>query len=423
MSTTDPRMIERVYPPQFTARGWRYNRDHATGAGKLLDADLVWIPELGRFVMAEAAVAGLPRYYGPVADEAAMLALHAPTAYPPRWVAAGDKCRRADTGAVMVCVSGNGTSAADWIALASHESVTALTAAVGDIEAEIADLATTSSLAALSDEVDGKWDAPANAAALARITASTGNPPLWDGSPWPGGSGGSVSLTGEMLADSPLALWPLTDASGALADISGAGRDLSVTGSLARAVSPLLAPDPVAQWSGVVYASRSGSIGLTTPWTGSWTVEAGVCLVDTPTAAGIVLYQFGVLGDETEAGNAQVFAYITSDRIVRVIWEHGGGSNVAFAAASTPLQIGVGYLVGIRKDASASTLAILLNGRVVSSAAYTQQPTGGGSGYSSIGAASTGGSVNAALLGPVAVYASALPLSRLRAHAIAASCG
>lgn len=181
MSTTDPRLIERVYPPQFTARGWRYNRDHVTGVGALLDDDLIWIPELGRFVMAEAAVAGLPRYYGPVADEAAMLALHAPTAYPPRWVAAGDKCRRTDTGAVMECVAGNGTNAADWLALASHESITALTAAIG---------ATDSSIAALADEVDGKWDTPANAGALSRISAEPGGVMLWDGLPLSGGGGG-----------------------------------------------------------------------------------------------------------------------------------------------------------------------------------------------------------------------------------------
>lgn len=200
MSTTRrPADIQRIHPPQFTTRGWRYNRDHAEGIGALADTELVWIPELGRFVVSEAVAAGLPHYYGPVADEAAMLALHAPEAYPPRWVAAGDKCRRTDTGAVMECVAGNGTSAGDWLAIASHESVTALSSAVTALSSEMDDLATTASLAALSDEVDGKWDAPANAAALARITASPGNPPLWDDAPWPaaGGSGASV----------PLAMW------------------------------------------------------------------------------------------------------------------------------------------------------------------------------------------------------------------------
>lgn len=199
MSTTDPRLIERVYPPQFTARGWRYNRDHVTGVGALLDDDLIWIPELGRFVMAEAAVAGLPRYYGPVADEAAMLALHAPTAYPPRWVAAGDKCRRTDTGAVMECVAGNGTSAGDWLAIASHESVAAITAAVGDIEAEIADLAT-----ALAGKADSTHTHPLSQ--LTQSGAAVGQVATWTGSAWvpqtPSGTSGAASVAVAFASNS-----------------------------------------------------------------------------------------------------------------------------------------------------------------------------------------------------------------------------
>ena len=81
------------------------------------------------------------------------------------------------------------------------------------------------------------------------------------------------------------------------------------------------------------------------------------------------------------------------------------------------------YRVAARKYAVAKTFQFLVNGRVVLSASYTQEPTGGGSSYASVGANSTSGSVNAALLGPVAVYGSALSHARLRAHARAARLG
>lgn len=238
-----------------------------------------------------------------------------------------------------------------------------------------------------------------------------------------GGGSGEVTLEAALLADAPLACWLMTDASGALGDSSGNGRALTVSGALTRSYSPLADVAPVALWSGAVYASLANSFGFSTPWTGSWTVSAAVMLLAAPATAGLILFQYGVLSDETEAGNAQVFFYVTAARELNMIWEYGAGSNVVFTATGFPLELGRGYLVAARKDAAAKVFQFLVNGRVVFQAAYTQEPTGGSSGYASIGAASTAGSVSAALLGPVALYGSALSHTRLRVHARAARLG
>ena len=138
-------------------------------------------------------------------------------------------------------------------------------------------------------------------------------------------------------------------------------------------------------------------------------------------AAQFVGFQVGELAVETEASNAQCYVYIDTNRALGVIWEYGSGSNVQHVAAYTPLAIGQPYVVAARKGEG--VLRIYLNGRCVYAGTYTQQPTGGSSAYTSIGSNSSGSGVTQTLLGPVAVWGSALTDARIRAHAIAARVG
>ena len=378
-----------------------WNRDHATGTNRLgaqeisvaLDDD--GVPGI---YLAHERIAGIAKDHGTVANEAAMLGLHSAgadaleTLYP-RYVSPGDSCARADDpGWRWYCLSGHGTVLSDW------------------------------ERRPLAGALNSKQDTLDNAATLADLSDANGAL-LYRGEAIGGSGGGETSLLTALMTDSPYACWPMTEASGDLVDIV-AGRDLTVSGSgtLTRQYSPLSDETPVAHWSGSLLASRADTLGITTPWAGSWTVTAAVTLLESPQGNGFVV--LGIRGyDETEAANGQLFCWITPSRTVYVAWEYGAGVDVGITT-SIALDVGRAYLVAARKDASTRTLQVLIDGRVVAMRSYTSEPTGGGTVITHVGQYSPAyPSVAPTLLGPVALYTSALPLTRLRAHARAARLG
>lgn len=117
-----PEDVERVFPPQGTLRGMADLRDHPNvGAVQLTADDFACTTDerLGCW-MGYTMVASLPVDHGPVADAAAMLALHnwaddsRDTVYY-HYVAPGDSCTRADDPRHRWhCLRGHGTALADW---------------------------------------------------------------------------------------------------------------------------------------------------------------------------------------------------------------------------------------------------------------------------------------------------------------------
>jgi hypothetical protein len=167
-----PSKVARSYVAPGTLWALIRNRDITTGAGKLTASDLGVVTDRPAVSLGWNLVAGWPVDHGTVADESAMLALHtfagaAATTLEPRYVAPGDSCTRTDDpGWKWFCLSGNGTTLAQW-------------------ERRPADGHTHSDLASA---IAAKADPPANAAALDRISAVSGGPLLWDGDPVAGSS-------------------------------------------------------------------------------------------------------------------------------------------------------------------------------------------------------------------------------------------
>ena len=145
-------------------------------------------------VLGTTPIAGFERDLGPVADEAAMLALHTldgtTLLAEPTFVAPGDSCLRADDpGWRWYCLSGHGLTLADWERRPLAGALTGL-AVTGHTH-------TLASLAEVVSALAGKQAALTNAATLTKITEA-GGLPRWDGGTWPGGGAGGA-LTSDSL--------------------------------------------------------------------------------------------------------------------------------------------------------------------------------------------------------------------------------
>jgi hypothetical protein len=236
-----------------------------------------------------------------------------------------------------------------------------------------------------------------------------------------GGGGSSATLEDEITTDAPTAYWQLTETGGNLADSAGGGRTLTVTGSPVYAFCQLVR-NLTSKGLKVVhgaYASRaSDNLGVTPPWTGSWSVEFVVMLPEN-IGAEFGCFTYGASGSETEATNYQIYAAMTASRCPTLIWEYGAGNNVTF---SPQIVLPIGFKAHIvwTKDAVNKIVKCFVNGICVYSSNYTQEPTGGSSSTIDVGRASTGSTVTG-VLGHVAVYMGAvLSDARVMAHAVAA---
>ena len=217
--STDPDDIARSYVAPGTLWALARNRDITTGAGKLIAQDLGVVTDRPAVSLQWELIAGWPVNHGSVADEAAMLALHtydSPAGDTPllRYVAPGDSCTRADDpGWRWHCLSGHGTTLAQWerrplaatiTALATAASGAAGTATFAGISGQPGDNeALDTVLSALGTAISDKPDAPANAAALARISAVAGGPMLWDGVELTGGGGMRGLFSGLLSVAAP----------------------------------------------------------------------------------------------------------------------------------------------------------------------------------------------------------------------------
>jgi hypothetical protein len=129
------------------------------------------------------------------------------------------------------------------------------------------------------------------------------------------------------------------------------------------------------------------------------------------------VFAVGLTGDETEASNYQLYASVTTGRLLSLIWEYGPGDNITFSPPAD-LLLGRRNHVIWTKDSVAKVVRCYLNGVCIFVSAYTQEPTGGSASTTDVGRNSNNGIVGGSVIGFVAFYAAAvLSPARVQAHA------
>lgn len=235
----------------------------------------------------------------------------------------------------------------------------------------------------------------------------------------------STPLATEILADTPRAFWKCDDASGGFQDSSGNGYHLtSLTGSLSYQFGHLFGSLPTTKFvhnpdrTTDRYAKGSSPVdaGITAPWNGDLTQELYMTLFEEPDAVNAnVIISMGAAG-ETEATNFQPIIRINPAGYFTMFWEFGAGTNEEISSGFKLFQ-GLMYQLVCVKDGTANTISFYVNGRLIRTVAYTNEPTGGGSAEISLGSPSTS---HRGTWGYVALYNSKLSADRIMAHAIAA---
>lgn len=234
-----------------------------------------------------------------------------------------------------------------------------------------------------------------------------------------------MTIQTEILADNPTAYWQCDETSGtALNDSSGNGHHLTLAGTYTLAKSALVPTEPGKKYilfTGVAgsYGGRTGTLGITTPVNGDYTLEAIIaCHAITSSTRFIIT---AVASGETEATNVQFSLTYTNTGLLSAFWEHSAGTNVTTTAPAAALREGYVYHLVIVKDGTANTLDYYINGIWVGQTTYTNEPTGGSSTNIRVGGDDVGSASHSGLLGEVAVYSGQkLSASRIAAHAYAA---
>lgn len=195
----------------------------------------------------------------------------------------------------------------------------------------------------------------------------------------------SAALRASILNDSPTAYYICDEADGAttLADSSGNGYDLTVVGSshLEFQSYPLIPGDETKfltlRATGVGGAHRAGSLDLTPPVTGSWSVEAMCMLFLGGGGTDNWIFSIGGTG-ETSPVNFQLalrVGYINHYSF----WESGAGTDRFYYPANQNDQeymtICVPQHVAITKNAG--VMSYYLNGRYIGGVNGVTSPTDG----------------------------------------------
>lgn len=109
-----------------------------------------------------------------------------------------------------------------------------------------------------------------------------------------------------------------------------------------------------------------------------------------PEEAGIARGPFShLLSGETEATNSLYeFRWDTTGKLI-VGWEYGGGTNVAVTTTGIYLKPKSWVHYGVVRDTTAKTVKFFINGALVETVAYSDNPTGGTSGILSMGSGAT----------------------------------
>lgn len=235
-----------------------------------------------------------------------------------------------------------------------------------------------------------------------------------------GAIGTSAALTAEIMADTPIGFWKGDEASGNLADSSGNGFTLTVSGSPVYQFAYLLpnSTDKFMKWSGTAHAGATTALGLSMPVTGEWTAEA-VIGAESVGSFAVMFYLGGDPSSDTEANNIQVDFYYSTSNVLNGLWESGAGTDRNSAAPYVTKTIHLVQHLAVVK--SATTVTFYVGGRQAGAAVAWATNATGGSGTIVTRIGGDGVTVNGAYtMGFTAFYPTALSSARIYAHAQAA---
>lgn len=242
-----------------------------------------------------------------------------------------------------------------------------ITALAGDIE-ELTGTQATSLLDGFTASLKGLVPPP---------TTATGRF-LKDDGTWsltPGGGGSATVLSAAILALTPTGYWKMGEASSTFADSSGNGNTLNtLVGTIRYQATPMIPGDSTkfALFEANAGASIAGSLGITVPIVGDWSIHT-IGLIATNVQANLFL--IGGVGDASATTNEQATLYQDGTSVLAVEWESATGTNQTLSYCTCTHLIPLQYVVV--KDSTAKTVALYVNGRLVSTRTYTTEPTGG----------------------------------------------
>lgn len=256
------------------------------------------------------------------------------------------------------------------------------------------------------------WDQSAGKHKYAEIPGASSNP--------------QAALSAKVLALSPKVYYKCDEPPGStmLADSSGNGMDLTIQGScilhqmeLVEGGGSFAAPTSTTSANS---ATRADTSGLVVPMNYDHTQFVVMMLMTTVNAPVVI---WAVIGSgETAATNAQT-SLRCSNQAAGVyfgaqFWEHGSGSDDSINGPLLPT--GIPFAFSVRKNSAAKTVDFFVNGDLVYTGNYTNEPTGGTALNSILGANVSGSSAAYFLGSNFAFFDSALTDEEIKGIAAAA---
>lgn len=245
-----------------------------------------------------------------------------------------------------------------------------------------------------------------------------------------GTDGTGAALAVAILADTPTAYWKCDETSGNVLDYGGGSFNLTLGGTNTQAATRLF-PNSTEKYlflgatggNASLTGSAGSVLGVSSPLTGDWTVEA-LAACEGTSAVNNPFFSIDGGASETQANNCQIQFGFTSAGGYRTRWENGSGTDVNTDAPFQPTRLaGVPTHWCVVKDGTANTLSFYMNGvRLRTAVSYGSDEPDGGSGTMIAYIGANGETVAANMvIGHVAFYNGVkLSDSRIFAHAQAA---
>lgn len=233
--------------------------------------------------------------------------------------------------------------------------------------------------------------------------------------------GASGELATQILADGPLAFWKCDEVSGTtLADSSGNSFALTLTGTYVLAAEILIPKLPTTKFLHVgtgstSFASRAGTLGLSTPINRDWTIEAIVHVNTT----GVNTFFSITASGETSQTNYQISLQTDASLNLRVFWESAAGNNIDNILSGSAINRSHSFHLLVTNDNAAKFLSFFVDGIYAGGVGYGTLATDGSTTSTYLGGdvVNGGGDVGIAY---VAFYTHKLTQERVMAHALAA---